>query len=97
MEPLISRLNDQPRQSTEEITEMTHAHIPISTVASNFFNWLGRTLATWLVPRNEPSVRQITDRKGQVGWRVDDPHTGKTYWFASEAAVRIWLDSDQYR
>jgi hypothetical protein len=54
-----------------------------------FFNVLTR--------KAEIRAWPASNRSGATWWNVYDPRTGKTYQFASEAEVRIWLDSELSR
>ena len=51
-----------------------------------------RVLTTWLLPTNEPRITSVKGRNGEVHWRIDDPHTGRSHWCGSENDVMIWLD-----
>lgn len=73
-----------------DVSENAPKHI----MSGDFLAKLGRVLVAWLAPDTEPTITQVTDRKGQTWWRVDDPRTGKSYWLESETAVMIWLENN---
>jgi hypothetical protein len=50
-------------------------------------------LFSFLTRKAEIRVRRASNHSGGTWWNVYDPQTRKTYQFASEAEVRIWLDS----
>ena len=47
-------------------------------------------------PRNEPRVRQIKDRRGNVTFHVYDPVSRKSTQLSSEKEARIWLEQRYY-
>lgn len=54
------------------------------------------TLLNLLVPSDQPQVRRSQNRQGQPLWSVYDPVSHTTQVFASEEAVRIWLEQRYY-
>lgn len=57
---------------------------------------LGSNLTAFFNGPGEPSISHIVDRDGYSCWRVEDPRTQRTYWFATEGEVRIWLERQYY-
>jgi hypothetical protein len=60
------------------------------------WNRVWDALATQIIGRSEPTVRQTRDRAGYLSWHVYDPTTGYSAHFSSEQEVRIWLDRRYY-
>ena len=50
-------------------------------------------LVDFLTRQFEVKVWRSLDRSGNISWHVYDPYTERTYNFASETEVRVWLDS----
>lgn len=58
--------------------------------------WLGRiwkAIAPFIISSNEPKIRAIANRFGEVRWIVYDPITRYQTTLNSEDEVRIWLDN----
>lgn len=53
---------------------------------------LYKLLSSIFVDTNEPKLRQIIDRRGNVIWQIYDPTTSQIAWFGSETDVRIWFE-----
>lgn len=49
-----------------------------------------------LTRKAEIRAWRVSNHSGATWWNVYDPQTGKTYQFASETEVRIWLDSELF-
>lgn len=88
------------RSSRQSLQTTPRERSPTSAVACNIFTSLfhriGRVLVAWLCPSDEPTITLITDRQGQIWWRIHDPYTRQSYWCESETEVMIWL-GNRYR
>jgi len=69
----------------------------LSTPVGNWFSRLGQTFKKWLVESSEIQITPITERDGQIWWRVYDPSTRKLQWMTNEEEVRLWLDTARHR
>ena len=61
--------------------------------------WLDRiwkAIALTIISSNEPKIRAISNRLGEMRWIIYDPTTGYQTTLHSEDEVRIWLDN-RYR
>lgn len=66
--------------------------IPEPIAEPTWFSETWKKLVNTLFDRSEPTIWQIPDRDGYVWWYVYEPETGRSYWFASEHEVQVWLD-----
>ncbi|MEO0408565.1 MAG: hypothetical protein AAF289_14555 [Cyanobacteria bacterium P01_A01_bin.135] len=75
-------------QSLELIAPTPSLKARLAAVLSGIKNAIFSLVDT----NQEPRIIAIRDRSGQLQWRVYDPVSGYTGTFASEDAVRVWLD-----
>jgi uncharacterized protein (DUF2147 family) len=57
-------------------------------------------VATWewfTADRSQPRVQSYRSQSGEWVWDAFDPCSGKSYTCASEAEMRVWLESRYYR
>jgi hypothetical protein len=66
--------------------------IPEPIAEPTWFDQIWQKLAKALFDQPEPTIWQIPDSDGYVWWYVYDSASGRSYWFASEEEVRVWLD-----
>ncbi|MBD2069335.1 hypothetical protein H6F93_17720 [Leptolyngbya sp. FACHB-671] len=70
------------------------------TVSSRFLTGLkqfGKQLIQLISGTHEVQIWQVSDRAGNVYWRVYDPVTKDSTSFGSSSEVRIWLEQRYYR
>lgn len=76
------------------------SHIYSSKVSNRVLLGLkqfGKRLFQWIAGNPEVQIRQVSDRAGNVYWRVYDPATKASTSFSSSSEVRIWLEQRYYR
>jgi hypothetical protein len=70
------------------------------TVYSRFLarvRQFGKRFIQWAVGNHEVQIWQVSDRAGNLYWRVYDPVTGASTSFNSASEVRIWLEQRYYQ
>lgn len=97
----MTNLTSQPNKRPQPLLQkVTRRYLPLFVAANNIFAKLyaqiGQVLKDYFASNDEPSITQITDREGQIWWRIDDPQTRQTYWCESDIEVMIWLDNRLY-
>ncbi|MBD1995809.1 hypothetical protein H6G00_04105 [Leptolyngbya sp. FACHB-541] len=76
------------------------SHVQSLTVSNRFLSALkqfGKQLIQLIVGTHEVQIWQVSDRAGNVYWRVYDPVTKDSTSFGSSSEVRIWLEQRYYR
>jgi hypothetical protein len=100
MNPFTHETNsflEQQRQQLEKVLRQTPCQEPLSLSRFRKF-WQGviDIAVYWLIPTNEPRIRQR--RVGHTTiWTVYDPVHHRTYSFLTEEDVRIWFDQRHYQ
>ncbi len=46
---------------------------------------------------SEPTIRKAQGPDGLSGWEIYNPFNQTTHWYASEEAVRYWIEQHYYR
>lgn len=68
----------------------------ILTPLRTAMTWLGTHLTQAMIGQDEPHVWTHRNKQGAVNWYVRDAQTRQVEQFASEEAVRSWLE-ERYR
>ncbi|GAA6615996.1 hypothetical protein [Scytonema sp. NUACC26] len=69
-----------------------HAYKDFNLLTKKILQSCWQGLINFLIPSEEPQVRQRVTRQGDIYWEVYDPATGKYFTSGSEIEMRIWIE-----
>lgn len=89
MKATISSTNISQKQSSISLKKQSRNLV---SYLNNCYRWIVEILTR----ESEPKIQKISDRDGDISWRIYDPATNQFVNLSSETEVRIWIEKRYY-